>query len=364
VVLRGTVDDTRKAGPAKEAAIASACLFDNWSQQILDCIGEISSADVDRHVEQSDKCLAMLSTEQRAALDTKLTAWTTTYENESWMTAEDQRIANLPPDVPCTSIISITSVSSLVPAITQTGEERDFAALMRKAAVLRLCPTWSREARACIHDGSNVGACRGKLDATQQQVLAAKLAAQEAVMTRLAAAKAKPAATYDCKAVVAAHYSDAAWRGKAEPPKDPKATRAELTKLAADRKVMIAESRRLMLDACVKEAWPPTLRACELVEDDTICSQGTGRPYIRWGFPALGTIMKTGIPECDAYGLTLQALLACNQFPQSSKDAVKLSYDSIVQNANNPAVARQAATSCRQGDDAIKQALSAMGCVP
>jgi hypothetical protein len=365
VVLRGTVEDTRKAGPAKEAAIASACLFDKWSREILDCIGAIASADLDRHTAQSSKCLALLSTEQRAALDTKLTAWTTTYENETWMTAEDERVANLPPDVPCTSIITTTNVSSLAPAITQTGEERDFAALLRKTAVLGLCPTWSVEARACIHDGGSLAACRGKLDTTQQQALVAKLAAQEALMTRLAAAKAKPAATYECKAVVAAHYSDAAWRGKAEPPKDPKATRAELTKQAADRKAMIAESRRLMLDACVKEAWSPTLRACELIEDDAVCSQGTGRSYARWGFPALGAAAKTGIPECDAYNLTLHALQLCTQIPQATKDAMRQGYESLVQTLNrNPAAVPQAATSCRQGNDAIKQALAAMGCLP
>ncbi len=363
-MLRGTVDDSRKAGPAKEAAIASACRFDKWSQDILDCIGAIASADGERHLEQSNKCLAMLSTAQRDALDTKMTTWMTTYETESWTTAEDERIANLPPDVPCHTLITPTNVISLAPAITQTGEERDFAAMLRKMTVLTLCPMWSREARACIHGGAAVGTCRGNLDPTQEQVLAAKLAANEAVMAKIATAKTKPA-TYECKAVVAAHYSDAAWRGKAEPPKDPKATRTELTKQAADRKAMIAESRKLMLDACVKEAWSPTLRACELIESDTTCTQGTGRAVARWGFPAFGTVAKTGVPACDAYGYTLQALQLCHHFPLGSKDAFKQRYESLVQNlVNNPAEMLRAATSCKQSDDAVKQGLSAMGCTP
>ena len=37
-ILRGVVEDSHKAGPAKEAAIASVCLFDKWSQEILDCV--------------------------------------------------------------------------------------------------------------------------------------------------------------------------------------------------------------------------------------------------------------------------------------------------------------------------------------
>ncbi len=365
MVLRGTVDDSRKAGPAKEAAIASACLFDKWSQAILDCVGAIAAAEVDRHTEQSSKCLALLSTEQRAALDTKLTAWTSIYENESWITAEDERIANLPPPISCSAVIQFNTVLSLAPAITSTGEERDFAGVLRRATLLGVCEAWPHEVRECIQTGAVVEACRGKLDANQAQVLADKLAANEAAMAKIAAAKTKPAATYDCKAVVAAHYSEAAWRGKAEPPKDPKATRAELTKQAADRKAMIAESRRLMLDACLKEAWSATLRACEMVESDATCGQATGRKLVRWGFPALGTSVKTGVLECDAYGQTVQVLLTCNQFPQGTKDAVKQSYEQLVQAlVGNPATARAAAASCKQGDDGLKQALSAMGCMP
>lgn len=364
MVVRGLVEDSRKAGPAKEAAFASACLFDKWSQDVLDCIGAIASADVEQHLEQSTKCLALLSPAQRDALDTKMVAWTTTYENESWTTAEDERIANLPPEIPCGTIITVSNVGSLAPALAQAGEELIFATLMRRHGVVAACEQWSPEVRGCVQMGGSLTTCRGRLDAAQEQLLATKLATINVVMAKIAVAKARPAATYECKAMVAAHYSDAAWRGKAEPTKDPKATRAELTKQAAERKAMIAESRRLMLDACLKETWSPTLRACEVVESDETCSGGMVRRFVRWGFPAFGAA-KTGVPECDAYGQTMQVLLMCNQFPQASKTAVKQAYEQLVQSlVTNPATARAAATSCKQGDDGLKQALAAMNCMP
>lgn len=367
MILRGSVDDSRKAGPAKEAALASACMFDKWSQEVLDCVGAIGVADTERHAEESTKCLAKLTTEQRDALDTKLTAWAGVYENETWVTAEDERLANLPPDIPCISIINQANVVSLLPAIGVVGEERDFVLQSRKLAVVAACEQWPREIRACVQDGGALTACRGKLDAPAEQALAGKLAAIDALMTRIVAAKKKPAATYDCKAVVASHYRDAAWVGKAEPVKNPKATRAELAKQAADRKAMIADSRRAMLDACTAEAWSSTVRVCELIEGGVPCSQGTGRSFVRWGFPAMGTMMRTGVPECDAYGVSVQALVLCNQFPQTTKDAIKQAFAqqvAVMKQSTDPSLARQMALSCKQGDDAVKQALSAVGCTP
>jgi hypothetical protein len=64
------VQDPKKAGPAKEAAIASACLFDKWTREVLDCVG----TEVDRR-----PCLDKLSEPQRAALAKKLTAWAEAY---------------------------------------------------------------------------------------------------------------------------------------------------------------------------------------------------------------------------------------------------------------------------------------------
>ncbi len=359
VLLRGAVEDSRKAGPAKEAAIASVCLFDKWSQEILDCVAGTLEA---------KKCLDQLSTEQRAALDTKLTAWTETYDGETWDTAEDERIASEPPDVACSGIITNANVAMLAPALGQIGEERDFAATARRFVVTAACEAWPRPVRSCVHDGLPLPTCRARLEIGLESTLAGKLATVDALMTKIAAAKKKPAATYECKAVIAAHYSDAAWRGKAEPPKNPQATRVELTKLAADRKQMIAESRKVMLDACILEAWNPTLRACELVESGELCAKGSGRNLVRWGFPATGVMARTGIVECDSYALSIQALLACDKVPAQAKDSIKLGFEAMREGLLTGTLTadakRLAATSCKQADEGMRQAATAMGCVP
>lgn len=358
VILRGTVEDHRKAGPAKEAAIASVCRFDSWSQQILDCIGG-------EH--EPKKCLDKLSTAQRAALDTKLTAWSETYDGETWDTAEDERVANEPPEIGCSAIITNANVSALAPPLGLLGEERDFAATARRVSVTAACEAWPHPIRACVHDGLPLATCRARLETGAEQALAGKLWVIDSLMTKIAAAKKKPATTYECKAVVAAHYSDNAWRGKAEVPKNPQATRAEIAKQATDRKQMIADSRKAMLDACTSEAWNATLRACELVDVDDLCAKGSGRPS-RWGFPAVGVIARTGIAECDSYGQSLQALLACNKVPTQAKDSIKQGYDAmregLISTATNAESKRLAATQCKQADDALRQASAALGCTP
>lgn len=362
MILRGAVEDTRKAGPAKEAAIASACLFDRWSQEILDCIGGEHEA---------HGCLAKLSEQQRGALDTKLTAWTGVYENEIWETAEDQRIANQPAPIACSDIINPASVRMLAPTLTLTGEEHDFAVQLRRFSVELACEAWPQPVRACVQD-SNLGDCRKLLAVTDEQVLAGKLAAIDVLMVKLAAAKKQPASTSDCKAVVAAHYGDPAWRGKAEAPKDPKATRAELTKQATERKQRITSSRKLMLEACTGEAWSATLRACELVESGLSCAHGSGRSSLRWGFPAAGVMSPTGIPECDAYQMTLQTLLACNKLPRDARNAFRShpsSSEVLLLTLRNtaridPELMRVAAVSCKQGNDTLRHALSTFGCTP
>jgi hypothetical protein len=70
VMLRGEVKDPKKAGPAKEAAIASACLFDKWSRDVLDCVGSQPARQA---------CLAKLTEAQRVALAKKLNTWAEAY---------------------------------------------------------------------------------------------------------------------------------------------------------------------------------------------------------------------------------------------------------------------------------------------
>lgn len=357
VILRGSVEDSKKAGPAKEAAIASACRFDRWSREVLDCIGgELLPLG----------CLHKLTAEQRAALDTKLTAWTSTYPDETWETAEDERIANTPPPVACSSIINTNNAAWLAPALVPTGEEREFAASIRRFQVIALCDQWPNEVRLCLHNGGTFTTCRAKLDAAQEQALAGRLAMIDGLMAKIAALKPKPA-SFECKPLVAKHYADAAWVGKAELPKNPKATRAELVQQAADRKAMIAESRKRMLDACTGEGWSATLRACEHAGGGELCAQGAGRAGTRWGFPASGVLSRTGIAECDGYGATIQALMTCSAIPQQAKDAIKQSYEQMRAGMGTSLTGdakKAAGTACKQADEGLRQAMTSMGCVP
>jgi hypothetical protein len=353
-ILRGAVEDSRKAGPAKEAAIASACLIDRWSQSILDCIGT---------AHEPQPCLQELTADQRTKLDTKMLAWVDIYTDETWETAEDIAAAEA---ISCDDVIG--DVATYTPPLAVVGEERDFAIKLRRKLVLDQCQTWAQPIRKCMQDKGPV-ACRATLPADAEQALATQLASIDELVGKIAAAKKKPPATYDCKAVVAAHYGDGAWKGKAEPPKNPKATRAELAKQATDRKNLIAESRKLMLAACTGETWNATIRACELIESGERCARGLGRPA-RWGFPAIGVSSATGIAECDLYGQAIQSLLACDKFPTTTKDAVNQGYQSMIEairNSNSGSNADQAralAQSCKAGDDAIRQAITSVGCTP
>jgi hypothetical protein len=351
-ILRGAVEDSRKAGPAKEAAIASACLYDKWTQAVLDCIGTEAT--------EPRTCLEQLSVEQRTTLDTKMQAWIDIYSDETWETAADEEAAE--PEIACAGIIG--DVAGYAP-LTAVGEERDFAIKVRRHVVLASCEKWPRAIRQCFQTGA-IPACRAKLAPEIETPLASSLGSLDAVLGRIAEQKKKPATTYDCKAVVARHYSDGAWKGQAEVPRDPKATRADLAKIAAQRKQMIADSRKAMLDACTGEAWTATQRACELVGGKEMCRQALGRGD-RWGFPAAGVISETGIIECNAYAQAVAAWGNCGKVPQQAKDAMKQAFDSMrdsFKKTTDPQQRQALATACKQGDEAIRQAMASLGCAP
>jgi len=352
VILRGRVDDPRKAGPAKEAVIASACLHDHWDSETLRCIG---SAPIPQD------CLDKLTEAQRETLDTKLVAWGDLFGEsvESRGGGDDHAMARV---VECSS--GIGNVAAYAPVLTVTGEANDFASALRKQAIEELCnDSWSNEVKQCFEDGGLAETCRAQLEAHEQTAVTDKLTEIDQLVARIAVMKQQPA-RFDCKKLVAVHYGDAAWKGKAEPRPDPKATRGELAKVAAERKQMIAESRTLMTKACTDERWSATSRACIATGGGDACFRGASIPASRWGFPAVGVIAKTGIPECDAYSAANAALLACNKFPQSAKDAVMQGFEQQRQLWHNATTDQKAAfaSMCKQADQAIRQAALSLGC--
>lgn len=350
VILRGSVDDVKKAAPAKEARIASACLHDRWPATVLACIGS-EQAPTD--------CLEQLTDVQRASFHKELVAWADLH-GEAIDDDLDVSIDHAPAD--CTA--AIDDVAVYAPVLTVTGEERAFAIELRQEAIEAACnASWSNEVKRCF-ESSDVETCRKQLASHDQQALVSKLAYIDAVLGKIGATKQQPATTYDCKKVAAAHYSDAAWQGKAEVPKDPKATRAALTRAAADRKKLIADSRAAMQTACTGEAWSATARACIVGGVGDACFRGMGQLPASWGFPPVGVLQRTGIAECDSYSTTNAALLACKQFPQDARDAVRQGFEGQRQIWLNARADQKAsyASACKQAEEAIRQAAQAMGC--
>ena len=341
VLLRGTVEDQKQAGPAKEAAIARTCRFEKWSAELLRCIGGQA---------QARPCLDKLSSDQRAAYDQALTAWNEVYPDEYLEDPGDLASeAGIPDYVDCSD--TIKDVASYAPAVTLAGDDRDFVVAMRREALLGLCEDWSNERRTCFRDATplRIDACRAQLEPVQARAVTDKLAALDQLGAKLAAQKKTPAG-FDCKKVVAVHYADAAWKGTMEAVK------------GADRTRAIAESRARMTKACTDDKWSPSLRACIAAGGGEPCF--TTVSYAAWRFPAVGVLVKTGIPECDAYAETIKAVAACTSLPPSTRDAIQRSWEHLSAGAASvPAERRQStATSCRQIDGAIRQSLASVGC--
>lgn len=345
VILRGRVTDSDHAGPAKEAAIARACLHDRWSPEVLECIGTTPG------LTGATGCLEHLGPEQRASFQKKLVAWNDEFPDEDMPDGDDDADADVD-FVECSH--GIGNVATYAPPITRTGEDRDLELALRSRAVLALCDDWSTEARRCFGSGGPPATCRTLLEADQARALADKLTELEKLMTKVAAAKAKPA-RIACSQVVAAHYGDGAWKGKLD------------TLKPALRRQLVTGSRARMTKACTADKWPANLRACVIAAGpiaDTACFVASGQRPALWGYPASGVAVKTGIPECDAYGDALAALSACPSVPSAAAVSLLEAYHaSAAALAATPPADRPAkAAECKRSDAAIRQSAAALGC--
>lgn len=348
VLLRGTVDDQKQAGPAKEAVIARTCKHEKWPAAVLGCVGDSPEA---------RPCLARLTPEQRTAYDDALMAWNETYPDEMLEeTYEDGDDLGMDSYIDCTD--AIQDVTGFSPAVTLAGDARDYVLELRREALLALCEDWPYESRACFRDLANEGragsaaavdACRAGLEAGYARDVTDKLAELDKLGAKVAALK-KNAASHDCRKVVAAHYADAAWKGKIDAVK------------GAARAKAIAESRQRMTKACTDDKWAPNMRACIVAGGGDTCF--TAVPASMWSFPAVGVLVSSGIPECDAYAATMKAVEACTALPQSQRDAIKRTWSYLnVSWASTPPERRAAtATSCKSVDESMRRSAANAGC--
>jgi hypothetical protein len=348
VLLRGSVDDQRQAGPAKEAAIARTCKLEKWPAEVLACVGGEP---------QARPCLDKLSAPQRAAYDQALVAWNEVYPDESLDGGRE-----LPEEIGMDAYIdcsdAIGDPAGFSPAVALTGGDRDYVLELRKDALVALCEDWDYEKRACFRDLATAGmaanataidACRAQLEPAQARAVTDRLAELDRLGAKVAALK-KTAASHDCAKAVAAHYADAQWKGKLDAVK------------GADRARAIAESRARMTKACTDDKWPPNMRACIVAGGGDACF--TAISASAWGFPALGVFVRSGIPECDAYAETMKAVDACTAMSQAQRDAIKRSWGYLSTSWASVPAERRAATavSCKQVDESMRRAVASAGC--
>ena len=341
VILRGPVYSGEDAGRARETAIANACSTDKWDAAVIACVASDK---------KPQSCVAKLSEKQRVSYSDKLEAWQSQYGGADYggdLAGDDPPPP--PPEVACDEVLATTDRWS--PPSSAKGRDAELAKAMRTAALNGLCESdgWDEDVLTCIQTANDSGTTDPTtcvIDATQRAHVTAKLTDIDTLVGKLdAARKKKP----DCKKAIAAHYADPTWKGKLDHIK------------GKDRTKMIADSRTTMTKACTAEKWDDTTRACLVVGGGSDCFVPATK---RWGFPAQGVIVATGIPECDLWGAEVQKLLVCDKLPQASRDAVQQAYEQANQMWVNVAQDQRSAMAdaCKSVTDAVKQLRTSSGC--
>ncbi|MEJ7600273.1 MAG: hypothetical protein WKG01_20355 [Kofleriaceae bacterium] len=346
VLLRGVVEDSKQAGPEKEAAIARACLRGNWTPEVLTCVGTSRAPRT---------CLDLLSGEQTNKYLALLATWNELFPDEQVVELDKPEAHPDPgPEIDC--VTATVNVEELAPKLALQGADRRFAIELRRDAVEPICENWSRVVRACFADatGAQIEVCRGKLSAAEAKALADKLAESDALIAKIVALVGKPGKV-DCAKAAAAYYSDAEWKARGP---------ATVPKAAAVRRKMIADSRTLMKKACTTDSWPIHISACLVVGGRHVCFALMPSAVERWGFPAAGVSVKTGIPACETYAATLQKLGSCTKMPSRSIDIMRSQYgrESASYAVGTAAVRAAGAVRCKESEESIRRAAQAFNC--
>ncbi len=344
VLLRGNVSDEAKVGTLKEELIAKLCTTDAWDAKVLACVTS-TPAPVD--------CIVKLTPAQVTSYEAQLAAWHATHgyaaEDEDVPDAED--VDDPPPPeeedwVACEDAVKHTEV--WLPPITVTGADQVFAAGLRERELVKVCNQgeWSADVRTCLAAATEktTVACVLQLDPMLQKAITVKIAETDKLAAKVLALAAKPAKV-GCKQVVAAHYSDAKW----------KPTLPEVK--GAERRKLIEASRKKLTKACTDESWPVAERACMVGGGGEACQRAS-----RWGFPAAGVLVKTGIAECDEYGEIIVKLAACDKLPAYTGQALLESYTTAAVYWLKAADRASAATACKSAGDAVRQSAVSFGC--
>lgn len=339
VILRGEIlVDEGEAGPAKEKAIAKACVDDAWPRTVIDCIASTPQPEV---------CLDKLDARRRLAYDQRMQVWSDEYgANDGVLGGAVGAVP--PPPIPCEDAIG-DGDNYRPPA-----KLRPWAQKQRRDVLVHECEHgWSESLKSCLEtadDPARVDRClAGGLSIDEIDELGNELAEIDQLAERIDAAKKRPA-TITCKKVVEAHYGAVAWKQK-------------LDGFGPDeRKQMIAASRSLMTKACAADKWDDTQRACLVVGGAETCFAGIAKR--RWGYPATGTVTSLGIAECDAYSAEVTKLTSCSKMDAKARDSVVRSQQQMLAEiARVPAAERaRKGSSCKAAMESIETILTAAGC--
>lgn len=317
-LLRGDAAE----GPQKEAAIIHACEQDHWAPSLLACVARAPEP-------ETHDCLTSLTEEQRSHFG-EVTA--------EWTPREDEI-----DEAPTCDVAFASAAVDLWPPAVDIETERALAATLRGASLRGQCESeaWSDDARRCISQtpSSAITQCFDHLDAKQRILVDKAIYEADGARARIVKVREKPEAIA-CDKVVAAHYGNARWTGKAP----------ELTGRA--RTTAIARSRKAMLSACTA-SWSVEARACTVAVDSDACVS-FGVTLAAWSYPLRGAA-PFDIPECDAYRELVDRARACREIDDATKAEVEIPYRQISAGWNDPNLERKVlATVCRAAINVAK----------
>jgi len=307
---------------ARQAMFVTACTEDRWSESVIACV-------VTRRPDP-DLCLEWLGEEQTRRFSARLLAVTE---------------PPTPPETLCEDV-SATGTLLWAPVLTVADDDEGFASELRDDAITRSChrEAWGPEVRDCLvsrDDAAAIAACRGKLDATQAQALAVALADADTLWSAIAKLKQRPE-RIACPQVALAHYSDAAWRGKAD------------ALSPGDHKRLVARSRADLIDTCDRQRWSANHRACVVAGGGAVCFGGSELYELYWGFYNVPFAVRTGIPACDRYGELITNLWTCPGFERDERQKLLESYHTTI--------GKLTAAECQKVVDGFAPDIKASGC--
>lgn len=258
------------------------------------------------------------------------------------------------------------TASAVLFAPVPTGVQGDDATAVNRAngaAIVASCRenSWSDDVRRCVADAvSDPRICLTAegVDPSVSTKLDADLKRRGDLFA--AAIAFKPTdKKIGCDKAAAAHYGAGQWKTKMADAKK------------KDKDKAIKQATKDFTKACKDESWSAFVRGCVVAakseEERGWCIDAT-----KWGYPPgseavqpISMTKSTGMPECDDYVAAVKRYGACDKLPAEARDAVAQSVTEL-EASWDPAMSddakHAAASGCKAGVDALRDAAKSLGC--